>query len=189
MFRKFPKRIFYSLAIVLAWLAFAVEGSHALFVDSVALTGNTITSGSADLLISNSQNGSSTTYSVDRPGFSFLLSPGQSEEQYFLLKNASISDVPFDIQFRAVSQVSNSDLKPAIKLEFTPVDSTGIATGSSFGGTLDEILTQEKASGVTIPAGSAQRFKMVVTLLPIYSKQNQTITYDLFFTGLQHYVA
>ena len=86
-----------ALCVLLGWLSFVADGAHALFSDSTTLTSNTLTTGSADILVSNSQSSSSSTYDTTRPGFSLSLVPGVTVEKFFLIKNASASDVDMDI--------------------------------------------------------------------------------------------
>lgn len=186
--KKIPKRLFYSLVIVLAWLGFLTEGSHALFADTAVLTGNSVTTGTADLLISNSQSGSSTVYAPERIGFTFNLVPGQQEDKYFLLKNASAEGVPFDIYLTAIVGDASQGMKEAVKLELQPVDADGLAVGEKFSETLATLAGQQKAIGLIIPEGRAQRIKISTSLASSFYQQASTIPYDLTFTGIQHYV-
>ena len=182
------KRLLYSVLIVLVWLGFVVEGSHALFVGSATLATNTISTGTANLLISNSQNGSSTTYADTRPGFALNLDPGDSDTHYFLLKNTGTGNVGFDITVAAMSAsgLENLSMEQAINLEFTPVDSSGTATGSATTFPMIGLQTSPNQLNVTIPANSVQRFKLKTTLSSSYPNQNQTTGYDLMFVGVQH---
>lgn len=186
MANKIPKRLLYSLCLALIWLSFVAEGSHALFSDKSSLTGSIITTGTVDLLVSNSQNGSSTTYADTRPGFSYNLVPGQSDERYILLKNASASDVPMDIDIDTVIKLPITDLAASVNLEFTPVDADGNPTGSPVSGQMNTLVTTRLSSKISIASGATQRFRLKTTLANGYTGQNSSLTYDLFFTGTQH---
>jgi len=181
------KRILYSLLIVLAWLGFVVEGSHALFSDQAALAGNTITTGSVDLLISNSQSSSSTTYADTRPGFAMSLVPGGKDEHYIILKNASTSDVPMDITLAANLQTPNPDLSAQVILDILPVDGTGQPTGQTVTIPLDALQGSQHDLSVSVAKGATQRLLIRTSLQSLYSNQGQSLAYDLTFNGVQHY--
>lgn len=180
------KRLIYSLAIVLAWLGFVVEGSHALFNSSAILASNAITTGTAGLEISNSQNGSSTTYASSRPGFALNLNPGESDTHYFFLKNVSSGNTDFDISVNGVeADGASATLEQGVQLEFTPVDSTGNPTGSVVSQPLQSILSSSLQLNVIVPANTVQRFRLKTTLSGTYAGQGDTTGYDLSFTGVQ----
>ena len=180
------KRLLYSLAIVLAWFGFVIEGSHALFSSAANLTGNSIATGTAALLVSNSQAGSSTTFAESRPGFSVNLNPGESDVHYFILKNTGSSGVPMDIGVSASVATPTAPIAPLIALEFTPVDSAGLAQGTPVHTSLDEMVNPIRLTG-TVAANSTQRYMVKVTLDQSYTNQSETVGYDLAFTGIQHY--
>lgn len=181
----FPKRLFYSLLVVMLWLSFVVEGAHALFQDTASLTGTTLTTGTVGLLISNSQNPSSTIYEHSRPGFSAAINPGESVERYFLLKNASQADIPLNIDGVAALQVGNQQITTATRVAVVPVDETGLPTGESTPLTISNANGPHSAIFATIPQGGTQRFKLITSLDAAYDGQNQTIAYDLLLTGTQ----
>lgn len=184
----FPRRLFYGLLLVLLWLGYVVEGSHALFASAAGLTGTTLTTGTTSLLISNSQNGTSSLFSQSRPGFALSLSPGQHDDHYIILKNASPSNVDLDISAAtALSNPIDNGLAALTTISFTPVDSSGTPTGAAQMGALDQ-FTQNLSLNTTIPQGASQRFLMRTALDSSYSQQGQTISYDLNFSGVQHYV-
>jgi hypothetical protein len=183
---KIPKRLFYSLLIVLLWLGFVVDGSHALFSDAATLAGNTITTGTADLLVSNSQNASSTVFEESRPGFAFTLSPGESGEKYFLLKNASGGNVDFDLSLSATVPNGNSPLATALNLAIQEIDETGTPTGTVFSVPLSSLLSEPTPLGLTIGKSTTKRFKLRTSLSSAYGTQADSISYDLVFTGNQH---
>ena len=181
------RRLVCSLAIVLVWLGFIVEGSHALLTDAATLTANTINTGSVDLLISNSQAATTTTYADSRVGFTDLLAPGMSAERFIFLKNASGSGVSLDVSVGATTTVQDSDLSSLLTLTFQPVDSVGANSGTSTTLALHELNQHIFAlTGSTIASSSAQRFKIITHLAPEYAKQNTSVSYDLNFNGTQH---
>jgi hypothetical protein len=184
MTRNLSKRLFYSIAIVLAWFGFVLEGSHALFTDAASLTGNTISTGSVDLLISNSQNASSTVFADTRPGFTYSLNPGDSGEFYFLLKNSGSNGVPMDVDVSS-SVTPEDSMNTMVNVEFTPVDATGISVGAISTASLSGLTNPIRLSA-TIPAGGTQRFKMKATLSAVFPEQNHTASFDLLFSGRQH---
>jgi len=187
--RSLPRRVVYALLLALLWLGFVVEGSHALFASAATLGGSTITTGTTSLLISNSQNGTSTTFSDTRPGFSVSLAPGQHDDHYLILKNASSAAVDFDAAVMAtVTAPGPGTLAGATTLQFTPVDSSGATTGAMVQSALDTLNGQTLQLGVTIPQGTTQRFLVRTVLDSSYADQGQSLTYDLRFSGTQHYV-
>lgn len=181
------KRLVYSLAIVLAWLGFVIEGSFALFSDGAVLAGNTLTTGTSDLMISNSQNSTSTIYDESRPGFSYRLNPGESAEKFFILKNVTESGPALDIGVFAQVPSVVPELMNATRFEFVPVDGEGVATGTAVNASLTQLTSGSLNLGASVLAGSTQRFKMKTLLDSGYSQQNVSLSYDLYFTGLQHY--
>ena len=186
MQRRSRKRMIYSVLVVLAWFGFAVDGTKALFSDSATLTSSTMATGTVDLLISNSQNSSSTIYEEERPGFNAQLSPGETQESYFLLKNTGTSSVDLDISVKSVVKTSVQDLPQSTTLKFTPVDSTGASIGEEVSDSVSALSVSTLPLKVTIPAGGYQRFRLKTSLASSYTQQNKSISYDLIFTGVQH---
>lgn len=179
-----PKRIFYSLLILLLWLGFVVDGTHALFSSSAVLAGNTINSGTASLLVSNSQNGSSTLFDAERPGFDFTLVPGETDQRYFFLKNVSTGIVDFDLGVSA--QVSSGvNFANRVDIGFYPVDDNGTATMAGYSATLAEI-SANTATGLVLPSDSTQRYILRVTLHREVTDQGAELSFGLTFTGTQH---
>ncbi|MEI6477423.1 MAG: hypothetical protein WCO52_00325 [bacterium] len=184
-----PKSLFrrYLLAtfVLLAWLGFVVEGSHALLSSSATLAGNTITTGSINLQISNSQSATSTTYADSRPGFNLVLTPGQSQESYFFVKNTSPMPAPLDIDALAVIQAANPDMAGAVTLEIVSVDAAGVINGVPVSTTLADLTARHLSIPVIVPTSATQRFKLKATLASSYTAANQSIGYDLVLTGTQ----
>jgi predicted ribosomally synthesized peptide with SipW-like signal peptide len=180
------RRLACGLAVVLVWLGFVVGGSHALFSDAVTLSSNSITTGTVDLLISNSQAASSTTFADSRPGFADMLSPGMSADHYLILKNSSAAGVTMEIDMSVPSGGLDADLSSALTLQFLPVDSTGVANGTPVQATLSQLAsTPLHLQGITLPSGASQRVKVNTLLSYGYSHQNSSQNYDLVFTGTQ----
>lgn len=181
-----PRRILVALLAVLAWLGFVVEGSHALFTDQATLAGNSITTGTTNLLISNSQNASSTVYDKSRPGFALNLSPGEQSEKYFLLKNSSSGDVDFRLSIGATNLGSMPiAMGPFLSLILMQVDDSGTAIGSPFVTLLSDTLSSSRETPFILPKGSTQRFKLISKLSDTYSTQGDAVSYDLVMTGKQ----
>lgn len=184
--RRIPRRLFWALLAVILWMGFLVDGSHALYADQVTLTGNSITSGTTDLLISNSQNASSTVFDKSRTGFAFNLSPGEQADRYFLVKNASDGDVDFRLSVAAA--VSGTDYMSLIEhtqLVFKEIAPDGSETGNSTQVTLTALRNGPVETPFVITKGSTQRYKMSTSLTPDYGTQGQAATYDLIFIGNQ----
>lgn len=186
-FRKFKSYLL--VALVVVWSAFAVNGVRALLSSDATLTGNSISVGSADLLISNSQAATSTIYEKTREGFSFSLVPGQIVERYFLLKNVSDAQVDFTISVGAIPSSGDSGLNSKLLVEFQPVDASGVALPDSVwkGGTLQQLAAgggNTLLDGV-IPRGSYQRYRVRFELPASYSIVNSSLAYDLFFIATQ----
>jgi hypothetical protein len=182
------KRVLYSILIILAWFGFVVEGSHALFVDAATLSGSSVTTGTVDLQISNSQNGSSTLYADSRPGFSMILNPGEFQDNYLFLKNASASPISMDVDVLAAMQTTSVELQKSLALEFVPVDSAGVATADPIQMSMTQLTTARQSLKVSLDKGGTQRFRVRTSLISSFASQGQAVTYDLVFNGVQHYV-
>jgi hypothetical protein len=182
------KKLFYSLLILMLWLGFVVDGSHALLADSVTLTGNTIITGSADLQISNSQSSSSTTYADSRPGFPMILVPGQGDDHYIFLKNVTGTAVPLSIDVATILQDGDATLPQAVDITFIPVDGTGTPNGKPAVSNLSLLSTQHLGLGLSIDPGQIQRIKVHTVLNPEYTISGKNSSYDLVFTGTQNLV-
>jgi len=175
------------MLLVLAWLSFVVEGSHALLATATTLTGSTITTGSTSLLISNSQNGSSTLFSDTRPVFAFNVTPGDTDVKYFILKNASTSKFGLDVDALAVlPNPVPGNLASLATIQITPVDAGGNPTGPRAQFTLETLGKMHLNLGTTINSGETQRYQIGVYLEPTYQGQGDAISFDLVFTGTQH---
>jgi hypothetical protein len=183
--KAYVKRLLMGSLVIVAWLGFVVQGSHALLTSAATLSANTISTGSIGLLVSNSQSASSTTYAESRPGFAFTLAPGQSQESFFLLKNTSQMSSPLDLTALANVQADNPALAAAITIEIVSVDGTGVVNGQPTSVTLAELNGKYKNLSFSLPSGTAQRFKLKASLDGSYNQSNQTIGYDLVFIGTQ----
>lgn len=176
----------FSMLVIIAWFGLIAEGAHALYADTATLAANSISSGSTDLQVSNSQSASSTSYADSRTGFSFALNPGESDEKYFFLKNVSTSNTLLDIDVAAGNASGVSDIVDAVAIEFTPVDSTGSPVGQPVTCSLGYYLANHVGLGVSIDKGGVQRFKVRASLKQLYATPGQSVSYDLVFTGTQH---
>lgn len=181
-------RLALSASLLLMWVGLIAMESRAVFTDEVSLTGNSITTGSVNLLISNSQNPSSTTFEKTREGFSFTLLPGQSAEKYFLLKNASAYESNFEIGVKA-NLPSDVDevLAQSILLEITPVDGEGNTVSGQI--IYDNLAGLKRDTypilGPLIPKGGIQRYRIKTTMAENYKVPQVGVTYDLIFQGVQ----
>ncbi len=182
-----PRRQRFTLALValLLWFGLAVEGSQALFTDQAMLTGSALTTGSTNLLISNSQNPSSTTYEETRPGFPVDLVPGESMEKFFLLKNVSSGPVTLVTRISANLVNAPADLASALTLEVVPVNADGEATEAPVSSSLTALAQNPVLMSGTILPNATQRYRLTYTLSPSYSAQAQAGGFDLIFTGQQ----
>ena len=181
------RNVISALIVVLVWLSFVISGSHALLSDSATLTGNTLIVGSVGLLVSNSQNPSSTIYEKSRQGFSFSLVPGQPVDRYFLLKNISDSNVDLAIDFMPQITTDNPSLDPQLTLDIVPVDADGVPLpdATEVGGSMMALSQRHTVVNGTISQGTYQRYRLRTVLSSAFSEPQQTITYDLIFTGTQ----
>jgi hypothetical protein len=183
------RKLLYSLLIVLAWLGFLVEGSHALFSASTTLTGNTINTGTVELQISNAQTGGSTAaFAASAQGFAYNLNPGSNDMRFMYLKNTSQINAAMDITVLANTNVVNNEFFNAVTMEFAPVDESGASTGTPVSVTLNSLANAQIPLGVSIPQGASQRIRVKTALSSGYARQSQSIAYDLTFNGSQHYV-
>jgi hypothetical protein len=176
------------LLTVLLWLGYVVDGSHALFQDQVRLTNNSIVTGSTDLLISNSQNPSSTVYETERAGFTFPLSPGQSASKYFLVKKSSDANVDMELEFSTfISSEHPNPLANATILHLSEVDETGtiLPLGERFSGTVSELEETHRLTTFVVPKGQARRFQLTAELAASYIQQGNELVFDLVVDGVQ----
>lgn len=184
--RRLSRRLFLALLVAVLWLGFLVEGSHALFTDQVSLTGNSISSGTTNLLISNSQNPTSTIFEKSRAGFAASLSPGEVSQKYFLLKNSSDSDTDFKIGITALLNTEDPHgLTEHTKLVFDEIGADGNPTGNRALVYLASLRNAPLDTPFVIPKGTTHRFLVSTSLDPEYTTQGESIGYDLIFTGTQ----
>ena len=187
---RIPKRIFFSVLVVLLWFGFVVDGAHALFTEQATLAGTTINTGTAHLLVSNSQNPTSSLFDTTRPGFVISnLVPGESVDHFFLLKNTSDPNIDFDIAVQATihQDVQTSALlNSALSVEIYPVDDTGTIGESGFTSLLISFTATSRTTGFIIPQGVTKRFVLRVTLDQNFTDQDASTAFDLTFTGTQH---
>jgi hypothetical protein len=157
--------------------------------DSVTLTGISISTGTVNLEISNSQNSSSTLYADTRPGYSVSLSPDSISENYFFLRNSSSSAITFDIYAKAINLTGDvTTMENSLQLVFLPVDGSGNATGAGVTTSLAALRTQAVPLNVGVVSGTTQRFKMTLSANAGFSQVIKTVGYDLELTGVQHVI-
>jgi hypothetical protein len=183
---KKTRRLLMGLLVALLWLGFIVDGSQALYSKQIRLNGNTVTTGTSDLLISNSQNASSTIYEQTRPGFALSLVPGQSADRFFLVKNASQGLVDFRLYSSAVIHSdSTGNLTQNVALTFTEVDSDGVAIGQPFTVSMTELANNIRITPFTVVKGEVKRFRLTTHLSPGVTTENAVLNYDLVIEGSQ----
>jgi hypothetical protein len=184
---RFSRRVFFALLAAILWAGFVVDGSHALFADQVTLTGNSIVSGTANLLLSNSQNPSSTVFDKSRAGFALNLSPGQDGEKYFLLKNSSDGDIDFKVSLSAVlTEDPSHDLSMHTRLVFNEIGADGLPTEVATTATLYSLSTSAQETPFIVPKGTTKRYLVTTHLDEAYQTQGQSLTYDLILIGTQY---
>jgi hypothetical protein len=179
------RRAIYSTLVVMLWLGFVVDGTHALFTGQAALTGTGMTTGTANLLVSNSQNANSTLFDTTRPGFSLSLVPGQTIDKYFMLKNTSDGQIDFDISVLTSNLTGGTDIADYLKIGIYPVDDSGLVSDAGFQADLRS-LKSTTATNLLVPHGTTRRFILRTSLDTNYSVQGVTASYDLTFIGVQH---
>lgn len=187
MTQRIPRKVFFSLLLVLLWLGFLTEGSHALLGATAGLPGNTLTTGSAGLLVSTAQLPSNDLFATSRPGFDLSVVPGIPDSHYLTLKNNSPSNTPLDLDVSAAPQDLPVDLMNNMSLTFVPVDSVGTSTGSSVTSAMAQIIGQHFSLKYVLPVGASQRFRMDTNIATTANKGGQVGSYDLSFNGTQHY--
>jgi len=177
-----------ALLIVLVWLGFVISGSHALLNASASLTGNTLTTGSAGLLISNAQDPNPSLFDASVNGFSLSENPGDIQDHYFTLKNASSAGIALNIDMTVATSEQQLPLAAMVTLDVVPVDDSGdpLPNATAAGGTLNAlgIGSHVKLSGF-IPENSTQRYRLRTMVAQEDTQPNESITYDLIFTGTQ----
>ena len=187
MTQRVPRKVFFSLLLVLVWLGFITEGSHALLSSSATLAGNTLTTGSTNLLISSAQDPANDLFALSRPGFVLTGVPGISDTHYLTLKNNSPSKSALDIDLMATPQDLPQDLMIDTSFTFTTVSPDGVPIGTPVVTSMISIMNQHGSLKLTIPADAQQRIKMETAVSPQHSKAGEIGSFDLAFTGVQHY--
>ena len=175
-------------ALLVLWLSYTVQGSRALLSASASLTSNTISTGSANLLVSNSQNSSSTIYDTERPGFSFQINPGESVDKFFLLKNASVADVPLEVAVSVPPAMLGSGMFPdSLSIEIVPVDADGqpIQDAVTARSSLADLMLKPQILDGEIAHSATKRYRLRTILSQNYDTPNSSVSYDLVLTGTQ----
>jgi hypothetical protein len=172
---------------LIAWTSFVATGSFALFRDQVTLTDNTVTTGTASLKISNSQNASSTIYEDSRVGFATELVPGQSSTKFFLVKNVSDATIGFDLSATVTLMGGSQGMVNGIQLEIMPVDENGIDLLGQHpvGGLLANMSSSVQPLGIVVQKGEVQRFRLTTSLVESIELQSDTASYNLVINGTQ----
>ena len=185
--RKGKKRsVLMALCVLLGWMSFVADGAHALFVSNAALTSNVITTGSSDILVSNSQNSTSTVFESTRPGFAISVTPGVPVDKYFLVRSVSPSGVDMDLDAHITTTTPPGLLSSSLLLSFVPVDSAGAEVGTPIVRSLESLTATHSPSFGLLLHNTTQRYKVSVLLDSAYKSQGDGITYDLILTGTQH---
>ena len=180
------KKLILSLFIITAVGATAIYSTRALLSDSVTLTTNTFSTGTVDLQISKN---ATTNYADTLSGLFTNVQdlPGQTQTQYFYLKNnGSGVDLSIAAQSANIS-VNGGVLSSNVNVTFTPVDSsnTQIAGSTPVSHTLADWLTTPTLLGTpNVPSGGRQKYKMDVTLDSGVTSSG-TFSFDFTFTGTQ----
>lgn len=186
MQRKPLRKLVLALLAVLLWLGFLVDGSYALFSDQVSLTGNSVVSGTTNLLISNSQNPTSTIFEKTREGFDLDLSPGESADRYFLLKNTGSANVTFKLSFgTSVPTGGPNTISAATDLRIVEVDSEGVPVGSDVAFNVWAYNNSFMETQMLVPKGVAKRYRLTTSLSSSFNQQGEALNYDLIVKGLQ----
>jgi predicted ribosomally synthesized peptide with SipW-like signal peptide len=125
-------KIIASLLTIVAVGAVATAGTIAYFTDSVEVSGITLSSGNADLKLSNI-NSSDPNDWTDGLNVGFNLTnvhPGQIfTDQTFYLKNNSLSEIGLNTWFKLTTVSGNAELCNAILLKFTNVSAGSRSSG------------------------------------------------------------
>lgn len=200
-------RLLGSGAIVFGVLAAVAGISSALFTSSPATaTPNTFATGSANLQIaSNSGSNPVLPYGTSIPGASVTgLTPGESEDFVFWLKNSSTDNMELDLAADLANIVKPSDLDSKLKVKFS-CDVKASSTTERDGDTTEKTLTtwdtdppeQMNQGADTIPgrlgkngtangAGSDEaKCTMTTTLDESSTSSNTSASFDAVFTGTQ----
>ena len=187
MTQRVPRKVFFSMLLVLVWLGFLTEGSHALLSSSASLPGNTLTTGTTGLLISSAQDPANDLFATSRPGFVLSGIPGISDTHFLTLRNDSPSKTSLDIDVIASPQDLPQDLMLNTSFTFTTIKADGTPVGTPIVTNMASIMNQHSSLKLTIPADSQQRIKMDTMVSPQHNKSGETGTFDLSFNGVQHY--
>lgn len=184
--RRGSRKIIISLAVILAWLGFVVEGTKALLTDTATVLENNITSGSVDLKISSSDSLADAQFTQDVVGLAHGLLPGQTDTQTVYIKNDSDSNVPLEISAACLgapdNPVSNYE---DYQIVVTKVDEAGVAISDPTVLTIENITSGGSAVGPNLAQGESGRYRIDTRLLESSTVHNIAVRYNVVFTGTQ----
>lgn len=186
------KKLLLSLLIIAGVSGSAILGTQALLTDTATLAANTVSTGSINLTISNSQSSTNpTTFSESRPGFNNVaVRPGQTKSFLFWLKNNE-TDVAMSLSGQAtVATTTDGVAENQVIISIIPVNDDGTDIGGAPIASAN--LQQWKASVLSfgfppayeLLANTRHRYRMDVKMdngitLP------GTATFDFVFTGTE----
>ncbi len=190
------KRIFLAVAVSLAAVSLAVFSTRAVWSDTVSVTANMVTTGTADLQVRSTP----ITSQSDHAGFNSStavsafnitdLVPGASRSGYgFSLWNNGGPYIDFNITGKAVSATSSPTLLDLSKVQLAVYEATASAgSGPATSGwiNLTDWVANEKAISFLQATGSAN-YNIAVRLSNTVdnSWQGQSVTFGLVLTGTQ----
>jgi hypothetical protein len=81
----------------------------------------------------------------------------------------------------------NQELPSVVTLAITPVDASGedLADATEVGGSIAALSMRHTNISGTIAKGAYQRYRLRTGLSASYDNPNQSIAYDIVFTGTQ----
>ena len=184
------RRLLLGLVMAVIWLGIVVGGSNALLNDSTYLTNNSLVTGSVGMSISSSQEFEPALSSFNKTQAGFflgLISPGEYIDRYFTLYNTSPGNFILTVDMRSNVTAGNPAMAQAVSVEVNEVDGMSNlilgkrATSSLF----DMADSPVPITDVEIPSRTMKHFRMRVKVAASHTKSDDTIAFDMVFTGTQ----
>ena len=176
------KRVAISFLTIVGVMSLVVALTIAQFTDTAQITGNTFSTGSGNLLISDEFESSCVleSFGTAITGLSGLnLAPGQSASKNFCLLNKSDSNIALNVT-AAVSNVSGTLSGDSDLVNLTivcPGNAPVVGTLASFPSTVITTLSQNDQVDCTVTAELDEDANN--------DQANKTISFDVTFTGTQ----
>lgn len=184
--RRKSRRLVISLAIVLAWLGFVVQGARALLNDSSMITENTITSGSVDMKVGLGNDLNFAVFENNQVGRTHDLLPGHEDTDYIYVKNDSVSNVALDLSMSCIGHEGNdASVYDGFQIQVVRVNEDGVEISNPVFMSLADLIGGNNSLGIQVLQGEAAKLRIRTMMLESSTSQNVNINYDVVIAGTQ----